>query len=235
MHVAHARYATARTEEGALIARHSGLIDRLARRMAARTGGAVNAGDLWSAGALGLLEASRRFDPSQDVRFESFAEHRIRGAMRDEMRRMDHLPRRLRARTEELSRARSQLTKDLQREPTSDEVAAALGLEVDEVDGLAGLEQPVLPMTWELASASEERADDLAGRAELRRLLSAAVGTISERLQLVLSLHYVEGLTYREIAQVLEVSEPRVCQLHAEAVTKLRALLADRGDEGEEP
>ncbi|BDG08001.1 sigma-70 family RNA polymerase sigma factor [Anaeromyxobacter paludicola] len=233
MHLAHARYAAAGAEEGALIARHAALIDRAARRLAARTGGAVSADDLWSVGALGLLEAARRFDPAQNVRFESFAEHRIRGAMRDEMRRMDHLPRRLRARTEELGRARAQLTKDLQREPTSDEVAAALGLAVDEADGLAGLEQPVLPMTYELEGVSEERADDLVDRAQLRGRLACAVGQLPERLQLVLSLHYVEGLTYREIAQVLEVSEPRVCQLHSEAVRKVRGLLAgEDGDEG---
>jgi len=226
-HRAYLRYAAVGDEESAFIARHAELISRLARRMAARTGNAVSADDLWSAGALGLLEASRRFDPNREVRFESFAEHRIRGAMLDELRRLDHLPRRLRTQLDEVERARAHLVRTLGREPGQDEVASALGVGLDELEALAGLAQPLLEILPNLSAASLP-AEDAIARAELQQTLAAAIAGLPERLQLVLSLHYQESLTYREIAKVLDVSEPRVCQLHSEAVGLLRKALTER-------
>jgi RNA polymerase sigma factor for flagellar operon FliA len=226
MHRAHAVYVQSGGDESALISRYSGLIDRIARRLASRTG--IPVGDLWSVGALGLLEAARRFDASRDIRFESFAEHRIRGAMLDELRRMDHLPRRLRSETEKLAKARQRLSQALGREMTSDELAAELGLNLEELGELELMTLPVMPLDPNLPAASHApRQDDELSRAELVKALSDAVAALPQRLQTVLSLHYIEGLTYREIAGILEVSEPRVCQLHSEAVGKLRASLSD--------
>ena len=105
MHRALATYASGGGNEAdELIQRYSALIDRVARRIAMRTGLQSAFDDLWSAGALGLLEAARRFDGGRGVTFETFVEHRIRGAMLDELRRMDHLPRRLRSRTDDLQK-----------------------------------------------------------------------------------------------------------------------------------
>jgi len=225
MHRAHARYAAGAASDDALVARHAPLIDRAARRLAMRTGGAVSPEDLWSAGAMGLLDAAQRFDPGRDVKFESFAERRIRGAMLDEMRRMDHLPRRLRAQVEKVERARGRAAQRLGREAQPDEVAEELGLPVDEVEALVVLGQPQVALLEDLVSTLPD-VDDEASRAEAVRALAAGVARLPDRLQLVLSLHYEEGLTYREIARVLDVSEPRICQLHAEAVGMLRKLLA---------
>jgi len=224
MHRAHARYAVEAGGDEALVARHAPLVDRLARRLAARTGGAVAADDLWSAGAMGLLDAARRYDPARDVKFESFAEPRIRGAMIDEMRRMDHLPRRLRAQVERVDRARAQLAQRLGREPGGDEVAEAVGLPADEADALLQLGLPHAT-AFEGLVADLPRADDEVARAQAARALAAAVARLPERLQLLLSLHYAEGLTYREIAAILEVSEPRICQLHAEALQQAREIM----------
>ena len=227
MHRAHARYAVDAEGEAdaAIIARHGDLVDRTARRLAARTAGAVSADDLWSAGAMGLLEASRRFDAARDVRFETFAEHRIRGAMLDEMRRMDHLPRRLRARAEAIERARTRLTQALQREPAVEELASEAGLTVEELASAISLAEPhddaIDRLVTPLAPVDEQLE-----RGRLVGALAGAVAALPERLQLVLSLHYVEDLTYREIARVLQVSEPRVCQLHADAVQRLRGALS---------
>src|SRR5688500_10775573 len=102
MHRAIANYATGSQDEGQVIRKYSGIIDRLARRFVMRTGLSSAYDDLWSAGALGLVEAVRRFDGSKGASFETFAEHRVRGAMLDELRRLDHLPRRLRNRTDDL-------------------------------------------------------------------------------------------------------------------------------------
>jgi RNA polymerase sigma factor for flagellar operon FliA len=193
--------------------------------------------DLWSAGALGLLDAARRFDRARDVRFESFAEHRIRGAMLDELRRMDHLPRRLRADTDRLAKARVRLSHELGREPTPEELAARLGIDLTELGEVELLALPPVPLAPDLSAASQEQAqDEQLARAQTLATLQAALATLPPRLQTLVSLHYVEGLTYREIAQILEVSEPRICQLHAEAIGRVRAQIASaRGEPIPEP
>lgn len=223
MHRAHARYS-APDPDDALVRRHAGIIERVARRLAARTAGAVSPDDLWSAGAVGLLDAARRFDAARDVQFELFVEHRVKGAMLDELRRLDHLPRRLRDDLDRCDRARSRLAQSLGREPEAGEVAGELGVSLEELHAMQSLSLPHVGLEATATHASDEPlGDDAAIRAETLRRVTGAVSGLPERLQLVLSLHYVEGLTYREIAKILSVSEPRVCQLHGEAMKLLRA------------
>jgi RNA polymerase sigma factor for flagellar operon FliA len=221
--------AAARDPEGELLRRYATILDRNARRLAARTGGAVQADDLWSAGAMGLIEAHRRFDAGRDVKFETFAEHRVRGAMLDEMRRMDHLPRRLRADTERVERAVASLSQQLGRDPEAEEVAAALDQPLEAVMELLQLLQPRVPAAEQLAVSEAPPADELLARGQAAESLAAAIAGLPERLRILLALYYDEGLTYREIAQVMHVSEPRVCQLHGDAVKRLRATLAEPG------
>jgi len=224
MYQARPRYAPPEESDSAILSRYGVLVERVARRICSRTGHAVAPDDLWSAGALGLLEAARRFDPAQNVKFETFAEHRIRGAMLDELRRTDHLPRRLRAQVERVEQARTRLGQNLGREPTLDELATATGLDPSDVDGLAALSRPHLPVRPDLPDEAGP-ADAQLADAESKKALAGAVARLPERLQVLLGLHYQEGLTYREIAQVLGVSQPRVCQLHAEAVKLLQQAL----------
>lgn len=205
------------------------LIDRVARRISARTANTVQPGDLWSMGALGLIDAYHRFDPARAVKFESFAEHRIRGAMIDELREMDHLPRRMRADADKVRKARTLLGNKLGREPNTDELAQHLGLPVEDVETLEALAQPAAPIAPELQLPSlDSLQDEGLERAERVARLTRAIEQLNLRLQTVLSLHYVEGFTYKEIAGALQVSEARVCQLHGEAVKKLKAVLADQ-------
>lgn len=213
--------------ERELLQRHGPMLDRLARRISARTGHAVAAEDLWSAGAMGLLEASRRFDPSRDVKFETFAEHRVRGAMVDELRRMDHLPRRLRDHADKVERAHGKLAQQLRREPSVEEVAEAVGGELDDVMEVMQLLQPAVPVAEEVAASTDLPADEQYDRGERQRALAQAIGELPERLRILLALYYDEALTYREIAKVLGVSEPRVCQLHGEAMKRLRGTVQD--------
>ncbi|MEW5847921.1 MAG: sigma-70 family RNA polymerase sigma factor [Myxococcota bacterium] len=209
-----------------LIRRHSAVIDGCARRLALRLGAMDRFDDLWAAGAAALVAAASRFDPSRGARFETFAEHRVRGAMLDEVRRQDHLPRRLRASGASIQAARRRLGQQLSREPTREEVGEELGVDPEDVGDVEMLQQPHVPL--ELAedpAANITSADELVSNAQLRGRMREAVALLPERLQLVISLHYVESLTYREIAEILKVSEPRVCQLHAQAIQEIRKRL----------
>lgn len=221
-----ARY-TLPESEVELLARYGSLVHRVGRRLAARFGMPRLAEELWSVGALGLLDAARRFDQGRAVRFETFAEHRIRGAMLDELRRSDHLPRRLRADVESVERARQKLRAETGEDPQPEAVAAALGVDLAELAELEQLRHPLLDLeSARHVAGGDESAEARLERQATARRLEAAVGTLPPRLQLVLSLYYVEELTLREIARVLEVSEARVCQLHKEALERLRPQLA---------
>ena len=225
---ARARYIPSPEDsEAAILQRHGSMVDRIARRYATRSGHAVTADDLWSAGALGLIDAARRFDPSRDIRFETFAEHRVRGAIVDELRRMDHLPRRLRGEVERVMKARGTLAQSLGREPSTDEIAEVVGLEAEETDGLVALSMPQLQLLPDLPDPEGAPVDRLE-QEEVRTRLADAVARLPERLRLLLGLHYQEELTYREIAKIMDVSQPRICQLHAEAVAQLKKLMASR-------
>jgi len=223
-----ATYASSTTDADDLIQRYAPLIDRVARRIAARTGLRSAFDDLWSAGALGLLEAAPRFDAARGVSFETFVEHRIRGAMLDELRRMDHLPRRLRSRTDDLQKARKKLQGQLGRDASTEELAVELKLDMEEVGGIEALLEPHVPLErWAPSAESEEGGiEDRLSRVQMVGALEQAIRGLPERLQTVLGLHYLEGLTYREIAKILDVSEPRVCQLHGDGIKKLKLALA---------
>jgi RNA polymerase sigma factor for flagellar operon FliA len=237
MHRALATYSSTGSGSDAddLIHRYGTLIDRAARRIAMRTGLQSAFDDLWSAGALGLLEAAGRFDASRAVSFETFVEHRIRGAMLDELRRMDHLPRRLRSRTDDLQKAKQKLSGVLGRQPSTEELAAEMKLDLEEVGGIEALLEPHVSLdrlTTVALAADEPEIEDRLARTQMLEALTVEIRALPERLQTVLGLHYLEGLTYREIGKILDVSEPRVCQLHADGLKKLKAALGT--DEGEE-
>jgi RNA polymerase sigma factor for flagellar operon FliA len=230
MHRAIATYASTVPElsdEAALLEKYQSLVDRVARRLVWRTGMQSAYDDLWSAGALALLEAGRRYDPAKGASFATFAEHRVRGAMLDELRSMDHLPRRLRNRTDDMAKAKRKLEEELGREATVDEIAKELDLDIDEVAGIAALMEPHLPLDSVLhRMTSLDDSDASLERAETVRRLTRALEALPERLRMVLALHYDEDLTYREIAKLMQVSEPRVCQLHGDALKKLREQMA---------
>ncbi len=227
MHRALATYAASRNNAAEdLLKRYGTLVDRIARRICARTGLPDAYDDLWSAGALGLIEAEPRFDASKGASFETFAGHRIRGAMLDELRKLDHLPRRLRARTDEVDKAKKKLADELGRQATQEEIADELDMEMEDLGGLEALREPQVPLESLLPTLSVENGvDDEIDRTKILAQLTMAVQELPERLQVLVSLHYVEGLSYREISHILGVSEPRVCQLHADAMKRLRSHL----------
>ncbi len=150
MHRAIASYANGAPagalDDTTVLEQYGAMVERMARRLISRTGLRSAYDDLWSAGAIGLIEAGRRFDVSRGASFATFAEHRVRGAMLDELRRLDHLPRRLRNRTDDLVKTRKRLAGNLGREATVEEVATELGVDVEEASDMAALLEPPLPL-----------------------------------------------------------------------------------------
>jgi RNA polymerase sigma factor for flagellar operon FliA len=222
-------------DETEVLRTYGHLVERLAGQLARRVGSPDLHDDLHSVGSLGLLDAARRFDAGRGVRFETFAQHRIRGAMLDELRQIDHLPRRLRAASDKIAEARRRLSSSLGREPSADEIATFLRICVSQVVELETLSKPVVALelpdleTAEQYAMSEEPSPmEVAMRRQRSAQLAAAVDELTERQRQVVALYYVEGLTLREIAGILGVSEPRICQIHGDALRRIREHLSAR-------
>jgi RNA polymerase sigma factor for flagellar operon FliA len=209
----------------AAVVQHLPLVRQVAGRIARRLPQHVSLDDLISAGTEGLLDAARKFDESKGVAFGAYAEIRIRGAVMDELRQHDYVPRSLRRRRRAYEAAQAQA----QRAGTSTTdaaISARLGLTAEELprwlaDGqlsVISLDAPEAGEVPDEGIGAEQRAST---RQELGRLREQ-VAALPQRLQLVLSLYYVEDLTLREIGQVMGVTESRVCQLHTQALRRLR-------------
>jgi RNA polymerase sigma factor for flagellar operon FliA len=209
------------------------IVSRLARRLPSH----VQLEDLVSAGVVGLLEAMERFDPERVTEFESYAEFRIKGAVLDELRERDIMARDARSAAKQYEAAVLGLTRELNREPDEDEVAARLGLTVDELRQKLERLTPVRVVSLEdLYSVSlpsqEDGPFEAAAKQQLVSRLTDAMGQLGERHRQVLHLYYRESLTLKEIGFVLGVTESRACQLMSEATLRLRSLIG-AGREGE--
>ena len=211
-----------------LIAEHMPMARRIARKVARRMPDSIRHDDLESAALVGLTEAADRFDAERGEPFVAFAAKRIRGAVLDELRRGDLMPRRARSAANQLGEAVASLERRLGRNPEDTEVARELGVSLAAFrDCFAGLvpvrvvELPEVGAAGEIVDAGASPVAELE-RAEAIRLVRAALDGVPERDALVLSLYYVEEFSYVEIGEVLGVSESRVCQLHARALKRVR-------------
>jgi len=217
------------TARDQLISQHSEIARRIALKMARRCPDWVAREDIVAAGMLGLTEAASRYDDSRKEPFLSFAEHRIRGAILDELRRGDLLPRRVR----QLARKIGNAIRELENagEQASDaRIAMKLGVSADHYrTGLAHLVhvdvEPLDERSPSLRTASEAAPDEAAARRQEIERVNAALARLDARDVTILGLHYVEDLTYQEIAKTLGITSSRVCQLMWRAVERLRAHL----------
>jgi RNA polymerase sigma factor for flagellar operon FliA len=220
-----------------LIAEHMDMARRIALRVARRTPEWVREEDLISAAMVGLAESAERYDASRGEPFVGFAERRIRGAVLDELRRGDLLPRRQRWAARKVGEVIRTLEHRMGRPPEDTEIAAELGVPVEEYReqievlttvGFVELTPGVIEGQQELGPEGATFAQ--VERSEMVRLVRTALGRLAARDAQVLSLYYVEELNYGEIGQVLGVTESRVCQLHARAIARLRIEMEPDGD-----
>jgi len=221
------------------------LVKYIAGRLAIGLPRSVEMDDLINAGVVGLIEAYNNFDAAKGVKFETYASLRIRGAILDELRGMDWVPRSTRARSREIERVIVRLENELGRTPTETELAEGLGvvlgeyyqmiddvssaslLSLDELTYGGDDDKPV-PLVDTLRSQNQPSALVNLEREEMRDMLADSLGQLSEQERLVVALYYYEELTLKEIGQVLELSESRVSQLHTKAVLGLRGKLRKR-------
>ena len=206
----------------------------------------VEQSDLISYGMFGLIDAIDKFEPERGIKFETYAVQRIKGAILDELRALDWVPRSVRSRAREIQRSLDELEHRLKRSATEEELAAHMGVEVATLQdrlgeiaslGFVALDELIDP--GERGSStmgellSDPRTIDPSGsyeQQETRHFLTDAINRLAERERLVVTLYYYEGLTLAEIGKVLGVTESRICQMHTKAVLQLRGKLAEPPD-----
>jgi RNA polymerase sigma factor for flagellar operon FliA len=215
------------------------LVRRMAFRMARRLPPNVDVNDLIGAGTEGLLKAVQYYDAERYPHFEPYAKTRIRGAILDELRANDSLTRYGRSRMAEITNTIKQLQHQLGRQPAEDEIAARLGMPLEQYQRLSGdlMRGPTLQglssVAADDAESSNATPDAVLLDSDLKRRLAAAMRKLTERTQQVLALYYQEECTQAEIGQILGVTESRVCQILGEATARLRAMLDETPSAGE--
>ncbi|WP_254811583.1 RNA polymerase sigma factor WhiG [Streptomyces cavourensis] len=230
-----------------LILHYSPLVKYVAGRVSVGLPSSIEQADFVSSGVFGLIDAIEKFDIERAIKFETYAITRIRGAMIDELRALDWIPRSVRQKARNVERAYATLEAQLRRTPSEAEVAAEMGVTLEELHAVfsqlslanvVALEEMLqvggdggerLTLMDTLEDTAADNPVEVAEDRELRRLLARAINTLPDREKTVVTLYYYEGLTLAEIGNVLGVTESRVSQIHTKSVLQLRAKLADAG------
>ena len=234
-------------EQGAeaLVLEYLPLIQRIAQRISSRLPDNVDLNDLINSGVIGLIDAISKFDPSRKIKFKTYAEIRVRGAILDELRALDWVPRSTRARSREIERAVIRLENDFGRRPTEVELAKALGYSVRELHmaisdvsctSLLSLDEAIykeednhqVPRIETVSEPNRRNALGDLEKNELQAFLAVAIDRLTDQEKLVIALYYFEELTLKEIGEVMSISESRVSQIHTKAVLKLRGMIKER-------
>ncbi|MFZ5861423.1 MAG: sigma-70 family RNA polymerase sigma factor [Nitrospirota bacterium] len=234
-----APYGTS-TDVDRVVAEFTPVIRFLAERLSFRLPPYLDINDLIHVGVIGLMDAIDKFDPTKEVKFKTYAEVRIRGAMLDEIRSLAWVPRSVREKVGLLHKTNDALEKRLGRPPTDEETAAALGMDAKQFALFTAQACSVALLSLDdLGALGEEDRDPLESVADpqaadplrvliaedSRRRVLAAIDALPNKERLVVSLYYVEELTMKEIGRVLKITESRVCQLHAQAIHRLQGAI----------
>ncbi len=227
----------------ALIEEYAPLVKYIAERLSARLPASIDVEDLINTGVLGLIDAIDKFVPDRGVKFKTYAEFRIRGAMLDYLRRQDWAPRSMRRRERELAQVFRRLEQELKRPATYEEAAEAMGVTMAEFNGLLYKARGLSLLSLNRPggeSASDEEARELGEyipddpdhspfellkKQEVRELLASQIDELPGKEGMVVKLYYFNELTMKEVGKILGVTESRVSQLHSAAILRLRGLL----------
>jgi RNA polymerase sigma factor for flagellar operon FliA len=240
------RASGSKSAKDKILVEYAGLVKFIAQRMALNLPASVEVGDLAGAGVMGLIRAVEMFEPERGLKFETFATHKIRGAILDELRAMDWVPRSVRQKNKLLQKAYSDLENKLGRMPYDDEVAEHLNLSQEAFEELLGEVAPATILSLE--ESLPDRGDDNKslslidtiedpqgsnplkelGYQEVKRILKETIAQLPEKEKLVIALYHYEELTLKEIGEVLGLTESRVSQIHSKAMLKLKGRLIQR-------
>jgi RNA polymerase sigma factor FliA len=228
-----------------MIMQYAPLVKNIVGRLAAKLPiDSADKEDLINVGIMGLMSALDKFDKTRNVQFETYASFRIRGAVLDELRAKDWVPRATRSKDNKLENAMSSLKKNLGRSPNEDEIAEYLGIPLDDYFKLLDEAKCVPLISTEdlppdymerysrediLEEINEGSPLNLLVNMEIKNKLKNAIDQLPEKERLVLSLYYYEELTMKEAGRVMDLTESRVCQLHAQAVLRLRSMVSFAG------
>ena len=220
-----------------LVIKYAPLVKYIAERMAIRLPPNISREELISAGIVGLIDALDKFNSAMGIKFQTYAEHRIKGAMLDELRKMDWIPRSIRKDIHRIEDAITAVKYRLGREPEDHEVAQEMNIDIDSYYKMTSKAQGITlvsldkvmpdgstPKFTRQASNTPSPFDELKIK-ELKKIISRALVSLSKKEQLVISLYYYDELTLKEIARVLDLTESRISQIHSKAILRLRAKL----------
>lgn len=237
----YARSGPGSSVENHLIEEHLPLVKTVVSRLAMTLPSHVNSDDLYSAGLVGLLNAVRRFNPKSGTSFETYARVRIRGAVLDELRRLDWVPRSVHEKARKVEKVMQELTQKSGTVPSNERMAKALDISVDEYEDLLEQIRPASYIcldatqngetdnnghTYEvIADESQDDPGDGVSLRELKSLVTDHLLRLPEMQKKVLALYYFEDLRLREIAEAFGLTESRICQIHAQAILAIKALL----------
>jgi RNA polymerase sigma factor FliA len=224
-----------------LVLEHAPLIRYIVNRIAVRLPSHIDLDDLHNTGVIGLMDAIDKYDPDKNCKFKTYAEFRIKGAILDQLRSLDWVPRSIRQKSRRLEQAYAEVEQRLGRSATNSEIAESLGIELEEfhylVDQVRGISMVNLDELRSGADSDQAAYGDIfedvkaenpflsLKSRELRQAVADCISSIPEKERLVISLYYYEDLNMKEIGSILGITESRVCQIHTKAVARLRAKL----------
>jgi RNA polymerase sigma factor for flagellar operon FliA len=226
-----------------IVLEHTPLIRYIVNRIAVRLPSHIDLDDLHNTGVIGLMDAIEKYDPDKNCKFKTYAEFRIKGAILDQLRSLDWVPRSVRQKSRRLERAYGEVEQRLGRSANDDEVADSLGLQLDKFHELLNQVRGISLVNLEEIRGTNSDGDrtgtyadiieDVNSEnpfaslklAEMKQVIAQTISALPEKERLVISLYYYEDLNMKEIGGILGITESRVCQIHTKAVLRLRAKL----------
>jgi RNA polymerase sigma factor for flagellar operon FliA len=226
-----------------IVLEHTPLIRYIVNRIAVRLPSHIDLDDLHNTGVIGLMDAIEKYDPEKNCKFKTYAEFRIKGAILDQLRSLDWVPRSVRQKSRKLERAYGEVEQRLGRQATEEEVADSLGLQIDKFHDLLNQVRGISLVNLEEirgTNSDGDRAGTFADiiedvtsenpfaslkTVETKHVIGDTIGALPEKERLVVSLYYYEDLNMKEIGNILGITESRVCQIHTKAVMRLRQKL----------